>query len=212
MPMMLDGLINAAKKAGWAAGSGSMDQVNREVISLGLTEVPIRKGDTALSILRPTDRNAAHPNSLSARFGKGDQPLHTDGAHLAEPPDLLVLVCKGTSRTPTRIMRVGSDVPSCVRHGVFLVANGKDSFFTTAYYNSRLRFDPGCMTPCDARAREALRYFDSLYTSAREHRWDDPGIILVIDNRQTLHARPSAADDPDREIHRISFAFRREAL
>jgi hypothetical protein len=103
-------------------------------------------------------------------------------------------------------------MPECVRHGVFLVANGRDSFFSTAYSNSRLRFDPGCMAPCDARAREAVRYFESLNKSVREHSWDDSGRVLVIDNRKVLHARPSVGDEPGRKIYRVSFMLKREVL
>jgi len=81
--MMLETLVSTAKKDGWAAGRGSMDQVHREALRLGgLTEVSIRKGDPAVTTLRPVDRNGARPNSLSAKYGKGDQPLHTDGAGL----------------------------------------------------------------------------------------------------------------------------------
>ncbi len=210
--MMLESLISAAKQDGWAAGTGSMDQVQREAIRLGLTEVSIRKGDPAVTTLRPVDRGAARPHSLSAKYGKGDQPLHTDGAHLVEPPDLVVLVCSGTSRTPTRLLKIGYGVPDCVRHGVFLVTNGKDSFFSTACSTSRIRFDLGCMAPCDARARETVRYFGSLNKSVREHLWDGSGNVLVIDNREVLHARPSVLDEPDRKLYRVAFMLKRDAL
>ena len=50
-----------------------------------------------------------------------------------------------------------------------------------------------------------MRYFDAEIESALEHSWDEPGSILAIDNRNALHARASAIDDPHREIQRISF-------
>jgi hypothetical protein len=61
------------------------------------------------------------------------------------------------------------------------------------------------MVPCDARARETVRYFDAEIESALEHSWDEPGKILVIDNRNVLHGRASAIDDPHRELQRVSF-------
>ena len=61
------------------------------------------------------------------------------------------------------------------------------------------------MVPCDARARQAVRYFDEAIKSAVEHSWSQSGKILVIDNRYVLHARASAIEEPEREIRRVSF-------
>ncbi|GAA2227348.1 hypothetical protein GCM10010360_57090 [Streptomyces nogalater] len=185
---------------------------------LGWKEVPIRKGGPAISTLRPVDQEEAEPNSLSARYGKGAQPLHTDGAHLPEPPDIVVLACETTSTTPTRLWswgRVGgrliSTVPHFLRHGIFLVNSGNDSFFTTALTGGRLRYDPGCMMPCDARARQAAQFFSEAESSAVEYNWTQPGQVLVIHNNRALHARASAAHDPQRELQRLSFHLSREA-
>jgi hypothetical protein len=181
-----------------------------------LIEVSVRRGGPSVTTLRPLDRGDSPENSLSAKYGKGDQPLHTDGAHLAKPPDVVILACEETSGTPTRLwtMRRGLFTftpPRHVRHGVFLVANGKDSFFSTAYSDVHFRYDPGCMVPCDARARETVRYFDAEIESALEHSWDEAGKFLVIDNRNVLHGRASAIDDPHREVQRVSFYLKRGA-
>ena len=208
--MILEKLIDMCRKEGWAAGSGSITQMRREAQFLGLTEIPVRRGDPAVTTLRPLSRDDAQANSLSAKYGKGDQPLHTDGAHLVKPPDVIVLACERTSGTPTRLWKLShifsTPVPlDNMRHGVFLVENGKDSFFSTAYSESRFRYDPGCMSPCDVRARETVRYFEAAIESAIEHSWDEPNRVLVIDNQKALHARASAIDDPRREVQRISF-------
>jgi Taurine catabolism dioxygenase TauD, TfdA family len=209
MSTVLETLVVMSRKEGWAAGSGSIAQIRREAQSLGLTEVPVRRSGPAVTTLRPLSRDDAQANSLSAKYGKGDQPLHTDGAHLVKPPDVVVLACEGTSDTPTRLWRMRSGFFATplehIRHGVFLVANGKDSFFSTAYSNLRFRYDSGCMVPCDARARETVRYFDAAIESVIEHSWDEPGKLLVVDNRKALHARASAIDDPHREVQRVSF-------
>lgn len=207
---MLETLVAMSRQEGWAAGSGSIAQIRREAQSLGLTEVPVRRGDPTVTMLRPLSRDDAQANSLSAKYGKGGQPLHTDGAHLAKPPDVVVLACEGTSDTPTRLWRIRRSLSAPVpldkmKHGVFLVTNGKDSFFSTAYSDSRFRYDPGCMVPCDARARKTVRYFEAAIESVIEHSWDEPGKVLVIDNRKALHARASVIDDPHREVQRVSF-------
>lgn len=217
MPTLLEELIDKASKHGWASGKGSLYQVCRDASDIGLTEVPVRRGDPAVTTLRPLDPDRARASSLSARYGKGDQPLHTDGAHIVEPPDLVVLISEATNGTPTRLwsltprssLYVGP--PDHVRHGVFLVTGGEHSFLSTAYGRRRLRYDPGCMVPCDARARETVRYFAKEIRRAKEFTWDEPGKLLVIDNRMSLHARASAGGDPGREIQRVCFRLKRES-
>jgi hypothetical protein len=216
VPMMLERLYGEATKRGWAAGEGSLREVQAEAISLGWTEVPTRRGGPAITKLRPTDTRDSPPNSLSAKYGKGAQPLHTDGAHLTEPPDVVVLACAKGSTTPTLLWsgkhQTIPAAPSSARHGVFLVNGGINSFFAVAYANGRYRYDPGCMTPCDARARECVSFFEEQMAMAVEHSWDAAGRVLAIDNRAALHARASAVDEPQREIERISFYIRRDEV
>lgn len=214
----LESLIAKAQKDGWASASGSIGLVQVSAGLLGLAEVPIRRGDPALATLRPIEQSDAPTRSLSARYGTGNQPLHTDGAHLEQPPDLVFLMCEGTSTTPTRLWRPRRRdnerlvmEPEYVRHGIFLVHNGKNSFFSPAVADARFRYDPGCMTPCDARARQAAEYFEQALELATEHQWDEPNSILVIDNRRALHARASAAEEPEREVQRIAYRLKGEA-
>lgn len=97
------------------------------------------------------------------------------------------------------------------RHGIFLINSGNDSFFAAALADGRLRYDPGCMMPCDARARHIVEYFSKTDLPTAEHAWNRPSQLLVIDNRRALHARASAADEPQREVQRLSFHLNREA-
>ncbi|MFF2217585.1 Fe(II)-2OG oxygenase family protein [Streptomyces antibioticus] len=217
MARMLESLLEESKANGWAAGQATLAEVQLDAALLGWTEVPTRRGGPAVSTLRPVDSAEAEPNSLSARYGKGAQPLHTDGAHLPEPPDIVILTCATTSTTPTRLwnrQRYGHSVtrlPEYVHHGVFLISSGNDSFFGTAYTGRRFRYDPGCMLPCDARARQTAQYFDDVEKYADQYVWSEPGQVLLIDNRRVLHARASAVQEPQREIQRISYHLKREA-
>ncbi|WTW95416.1 TauD/TfdA family dioxygenase [Streptomycetaceae bacterium NBC_01309] len=216
MSRMLETLLNESKRTGWAVAAGTLAQVQMEAAVLHWTMVPTRRGGPAVATLRPTSPAEAQPNSLSARYGMGPQPLHTDGAHLVHPPDVVILACESTSTTPTRLWNEMIHGPwvkgaaDAVQHGVFLVNGGNDSFFATAYAKQRLRFDPGCMTPCDARARALVEFFKEATDNAIEHQWTEPGQVLLINNRRVLHARASAADDPQREIKRISFRLNGE--
>jgi hypothetical protein len=201
-------LAETARLRGWAVGSGSISQIQAEAQSLGWTEVPTRRGDPAVTTLRPLSPSQARPNSLSSQYGMGAQPLHTDGAHLIRPPDVVVLTNEVTNSTPTRLWREGYGglfLPEFTLHGIFLVSSGKNSFFTTTFSREGLRYDPGCMTPCDARARQTEAIFMEAADKAVDHEWSEPGMILVINNRRALHARASAVEEPARELQRVSF-------
>jgi hypothetical protein len=89
---------------------------------------------------------------------------------------------------------------------MFLVHNGHDSFFAPARFGARYRFDPGCMIACDARARKVEEYFTSQLAQATTYEWTASGQVLVIDNRQALHARSAVAEgDSGRELIRVAF-------
>jgi hypothetical protein len=210
MTSKLEDFAAQALKAGWASGSGPLALLRFGARNLGWSEVTFRSADPPVTSLRPLDTDEARPNSLSSRYGKAAQPLHTDGAHLAEPPDFVLLAAEKASTVPTLLWRceiIHYQLPSYndLLHGVFLVRNGSESFFRTAASGRHLRYDPGCMAPCDERSRRTARFFEAVTKSAVEHHWDAPGKALLIDNRRVLHARADAEDAPDREIQRIAF-------
>lgn len=193
-----------------------MDSIREGAKSLGWVEIANRRRADSLTVLRPVEEGAAHPNSLSAVYGLGQQPLHTDGAHQPDPPDFVVLVSSRPSATATRLWtakthwrrsRGPAILPSdALDHGMFLVDNGRDSFYAPARSGSRYRYDPGCMTACDARAREVRDYFTSQLAEAATYEWTASGQVLVIDNQQALHARSAVVEgDTDRELVRVAF-------
>jgi hypothetical protein len=210
MTSRLEDLAAQALKVGWASGSGSLALLRLSAGNLGWSEVTFRSSDPPVMSLRPLDNDEARPNSLSSRYGKAAQPLHTGGAHLTEPPDFVLLLAEKTSAVPTLLWRckiIHYQLPSYtdLLHGVFLVRNGSESFFRTAASGLHLRYDPGCMVPCDERSRRAASFFAAVTESAVEHHWDVPGKVLLIDNQRVLHARAAAENEPDREIKRVAF-------
>jgi hypothetical protein len=213
--MDLEDLMSEAQRAGWASGSGHIDAIREHAASLGWAEIPARRGDTPVAVLRLAEPGAAHPRSLSATYGLSQQPLHTDGAHLTDPPDIVVLICSHPSPTATRVWAaaqaaksrgVALPSPSALTHGMFLVHNGRDSFFAPAPADWDYRYDPGCMTACDARARQVEEYFMGQLAEAATFEWTSAGQVLVVDNRHALHSRAAVADgDMDRELIRVAF-------
>ena len=164
-----------------------------------------------VSSLVPVSREEAHPSSLSALVGLECQPLHTDGAHLRPPPDVIVLASAAPNATPTRLFRpeAGAAPVDAMSNGIFRVDSGKDYFYATARPVLRLRYDPGCMTPCDQRARAVSEYFNEAQGRAQLHHWTETaGQVLAIHNKSVLHARDAvAASDTERALQRVAFWF-----
>ncbi|SEC07042.1 Taurine catabolism dioxygenase TauD, TfdA family [Nocardioides exalbidus] len=92
-------------------------------------------------------------------------------------------------------------------HGLFTIDDGVSRVLAPAYANARFRFDPGCMTPADSRARRVVDFFVDALASATEFEWSEPNQVLVINNRTVLHARADAQADPDRQMQRLMFRF-----
>ena len=214
MSLDLPALVAAAGD-GWSVSQGTVEGVRLAARILGWSEVSLRSTDTPHGILRPLSQEEGARNSLSAVHGLGEQPLHTDGAHLRRPPDWIALIVEKANATPTKLWRPpggANTVPwSAFLNGVFLIKNGADRFLESIGSAGRLRYDPTCMTPCDRRAAQAAAFFSTLETDIREHSWSRDNEVLLINNRKVLHARAAVIDPADRHtrvIHRL--AFRRE--
>jgi hypothetical protein len=197
------------QESGFAVGSGTLREVEFAAQIEGIRLTGMGPGRNLPKKLRPFKPEDAPPRSLSAVFGLGPQPLHSDGAHMQQPPDIVVLHSELPAATGTAIRRVGRngqlfDVPDAVRHGVFTVRGNGIAFLTRAYVDGRFRFDPVTMTPGDQMAREAVAWFRDQRAEALVHYWTEPNQILFIDNRVTLHAREAVVEgDEPRELGRL---------
>ncbi|WP_156382766.1 hypothetical protein [Sanguibacter sp. Leaf3] len=202
-------MYKEARKNGWSSSIGTLAELSWMTRAQGWTAIKQRSDDTTPeTVLRPLSAEDAHPASMSATYGLGAQPLHTDGAHTPEPPDLIVLMGEAPSSTPTYLFKdvTYDTTPKGIYSGVFRVDAGKDTFLTTALSRGRMRYDPGCMTPLDARAREVSRYFEEQLANAHPFSWDTENLVLLIDNKRALHARGSvAAGDEGRSLTRLAY-------
>lgn len=199
-----------AMQLGHAEVVASIDQLRAAGREFGWEEVPLRRGDPAHSRLLPIGAADARRNSMSQQYGLCQQPLHTDGAHLRMPPDLVVMGVRRPSSTATLLwsglqeMLADAELRDALEHGVFVVDRIAESFLTTAVANGRIRFDPVCMRPQDQRARRSTRAIAASRSHA--HRWTDPRRLLIIDNRRTLHARAAfTPSDGTRVLDRLTF-------
>lgn len=202
--------LTEAAKSGWAVGSASLDGLKREGRWLNWTTQATRGHPEGADELRPLAKGEASPSSLSATFESGEQPLHTDGAHLLKPCRWLLFVSTEASDVPTLFWPyngrdVDARVSDALREGLFTVVSGPSSFLAPARSVAVLRCDPGCMRPSDGRAVMAANFLATRRHAALEHMWEGPNDFLLLDNHRTLHARGDASAEPDRLLYRINF-------
>lgn len=201
---------------GWAVARGSVLEVEAAIArASGLRRASLRPGESTRA-LRPHAMSEAPPRSLSALTGLDEQPLHSDGAHLPDPPDVIVLHSVTETATATVVWalpRLSADHPYVaeppvhVRNGVFTVRAKAGSFLASAFSDGRLRFDPGCMSPSDGYAKKAVEEFRDRRAEAHTHEWTEPNMLLFIDNRTALHARDAVVDADTRELTRLAYSY-----
>ncbi|MFF0496468.1 hypothetical protein ACFYU5_08700 [Nocardia aobensis] len=203
---VLDQLVIDAAKSGWATATMPLSFLKSYARERRWEPIATRRGDSAVSKLKPTVASEAPARSISATVGLDAQLLHVDGAHIPVMPDIVVMHSETVNLTATRIWRPGFEVvhSSAVQHGVFIVGTGRDSFLACAADDQGLRFDPYCMTPADGRSREAFTLLTS-YDDVHEHAWDEPNKLLLVRNRMVLHGRAKVAGGEERELTRIGY-------
>lgn len=212
----LTDLITAALRDGWALTTDlawADGQIERTVRMFGYSLVPNRGREFKIEVLTPTDKADAHPNSLSAQYGTGPQPLHTDGAHHEEPPEVILLAASAPSAVPTLLWSFPAagerpkEIEHDLREGLFTVRSGRSAFLAHAIdglYDTKVRYDPGCMSPADGRARRVAAFIGESEEDAALFEWNAPGTVLAINNRKVLHARGDATDEPERQVERLA--------
>lgn len=191
---------------GFAVREGNLGAVGlASVLQRRWQQMP-QKGGSSTSTLRPMGQGEAPARTLSAVYGLGSQPLHTDGAHLKAMPDVIVLYASDPTPTPTKVWKLSRRYPSALRSGVFTVRGNGSSFLAHAVADGRLRFDPVCMSPADHLAKEAQAFLIDASEAAHVHHWDIGGLLLFVDNRTALHGRDAIADGADAQTRAIERA------
>lgn len=147
----------------------------------------------------PQTQHEAIAGSLSSQYGLNALPLHTDTAHWPIPCRYLVVGCltPGPVSTPTilldsRSTRLSSRTRAICHHAVFLIRNGRRSFYGHILGQERsfVRLDPGCMISLSTDGQSALDAFSYRCNeeSLAKHEWTE-GDMLIIDNWRVLHGR-----------------------
>lgn len=188
----------------------TLEELTTELAALGNLQSH-RRGLPLVYELRPTPSEDALPKSLSAIHGIAGFPAHVDGAHLPVPPRYLVLWCQSNDEFRPSFLCSWREIEKRIVNSerllreVFQVRNGRHSFVDTVLSPHRefVRFDPACMLPATRYARKLMEDLSRAAedTSRREIQWV-PGLGVVIDNWQTLHARGEAKAKGTRALFR----------
>lgn len=208
------GLMETLERDGFAvcSTSANLEDAHTSVIRIATSLGEITPGRTRrVEVLEPVDKRNARRHSLSAIFGTGQFPWHTDTAHLTEPVRFIVLAAIECSRAtaPTIMTPWRRGISSLlseddIASALFLVNNGRSSFYAGMLPNDAryLRYDPGCMTPVnDAATRVSVQLAEWSPPDQHVFRWE-PGVVLVIDNWNMLHRRGSTDSTTHRKLLR----------
>jgi len=197
-----DAIVTALTSYGWcvlpALTCSKLDGEVHAVARL-LGEVIPGRGRAAVERVIPRMPSTAYAGSLSSRYGLASLPLHVDTAHWPTPCRYLVMACEAVGPVPTptilldrRKVQLSKAEDAACRQAVFLIRNGRRSFYSTMLQEDRpfLRIDPGCMSPLSETGKLALAVFQAERHEGicHRHEWKT-GEILVIDNWRLLHGR-----------------------
>ncbi|AXT41977.1 hypothetical protein D1821_06015 [Phaeobacter inhibens] len=165
--------------------------------------------------LTPKNTEEANRNSLSSIYGRKGFPFHVDMAHRTVPSHYLVFACIQSNQeaAPTLLAHnkdwsLNSTEEKALQTGVFLVKNGKHSFYTNARHPNSpfLRWDPGCMHAQDMNAELVSAAFSKQPSCAPQNviNWST-GDLLVVDNWNMMHARgPISVGGGERTLLRVA--------
>lgn len=211
-------LLQRLRAQGWAAIGGTW--TDEHLVALASTlgaPIPGPNG-RLLKRLRPTDKNSAPLGTLSARYGRGHFPLHTDTAFWPTPAKYVVLRNEGDTRRETLVCRfedvlrgLHESARGALLRSVWRVPARCGGIYCSLRFVAGAargwRWDAESMRPANAPALALHNLLPSTIESADRHafKWS-PGVALVLANWEVLHGRgpePEGERDHDRSLVRV---------
>jgi hypothetical protein len=176
---------------------------------------PSPTGDL-VKLLTPRLSTDSRPQTLSAVYGRGEFPLHTDTAFWPVPSRYLIFRAIGDLRRPTTILGVGEllqglgiEFQNIAERSIWSVRTPQAAFYCSMTFmvgsDRCWRFDSRCMFPVNKHAAQVLEIVGSRMSDIRnvEVNWS-AGIGLVLDNWRVLHGRgPMPVGETSRILERV---------
>jgi len=161
---------------GWARLASVAESDVIEIASWLGRPVPRRGIGSVLDAVRPRPVGQARPNTMSAHYGLGAFPFHTEAAYSRVPPRfvLLYLANEDSSRRPTllhdiRLLAVDHEQRVLMTREVWVVKSGRLPFLTSILSSDTVagqeivRFDRHCMIPAAPFSGAAAVVLNSLF-------------------------------------------------
>jgi len=214
---MISSIRREVEKCGMTLVRGVQDSNSLIDLARGLGSLIENPDGNPLKVLRVVGSETARPNTLSASFGRGRFPLHTDTAFWSLPARFLVLRASGDLRRPTTVCPfheifalAGERLLKAVQKSVWTLKTRTGTVYSEMEFrciDGQLgrRYDRQCMNPANTSAKEVHEYLSSGTFSdlVREITWADD-LALVIDNWRVLHGRgPEPVGEEERALERI---------
>ena len=202
LPMTAN-LLPALQRAGWVkarAGTGDLRTLSRFLKTIALRlGTPVSHRRRMVKKIFPRRAEAGNPNSLSGKYGLTPFPLHCDTSHWPIPCRFVLLACVSPGSFPTSTllldtseMNLSAEERSLALSAVFLIRNGRNSFYSSILSSSRhfIRFDPGCMEAIGKEGNAAMELYSYAKQKDRVRKIPlDVGDVIAIDNWRILHGR-----------------------
>jgi len=164
--------------------------------------------------LLPKPKSRARSNSLSSKYGLGEFPPHTDGAHLRPSPRFVVLwsLHRDDTNTPTYLRRfvpalLKPDLYETLKESVWSVRIRDSLHFYKRPLSpdgSEIAWDPGCFVHDRTGGLQVAEVDAAFRDLPHEAVFWKSGVAVIINNRRVLHSRAALTHrGAKRELFRL---------
>jgi hypothetical protein len=205
-------VVDESLQLGWVLLQISPDSSLLEIGRALGEPIPSRSNGPLVDILRVIDAKDAKGRSLSARYGTGAFPWHTDMAHIRIPPRFVVMrslskhEIRPTFLFDSKYLCRNEKEEAGLRTEVWLVNGGRGCFLSPILNDTILpgaqifRYDACVMRPMWTGGGQSMALVKALDNQRASAVIDwRPGLCLVLDNWRMLHARAPRPDQPEHE-------------
>ena len=204
------------ESAGWSQIHGIYNDADLLDVASSLGTPVQLTGGSYIKCIRPTPEAHAKPATLSATYGTGSFPLHTDTAFWPLPCRYIVMRVVGDFRRSTTVLSFTELLLNCHRtqiynaeHSIWRIDILSRKFYCSLRFQSGngsgWRYDAQCMQPVNLAARKMRELIPRMVKGAEQDiiKWSHDTAV-VISNWNTLHGRgPDPNQEGIRELHRI---------
>jgi alpha-ketoglutarate-dependent taurine dioxygenase len=201
---------------GWTVVRGVTSQTKLMDLARAIGRPKPSPTGELIKLLTPRPAAESRIRTLSAEYGEGEFPLHTDTAFWPLPSRYLIFRAVGDLRRPTVILsfskllqELGTEFRNLAERSIWSSKTPERAFYCSMTFkvgDERCwRYDSQCMFPVNTAAVQVAQVLRSRMPAIRKGDLDwSEGIALVLDNWKILHGRgPMPVGEKYRILERI---------